>query len=169
MHPGNLGDVRQWLVGSALIENDDGLLLVANRRRDGRVDWTPPGGVIDDGEDVLGGLTREVEEETGLRVTEWEGPVYLVDAENADAGWHMTVEVFRAVTFEGDLAIDDPDGIVEDARFVPVDECETVLHQTWQLITEPVGAWLTERWTEARTYRYHVAGASRAEMVVTKL
>jgi 8-oxo-dGTP diphosphatase len=163
--------VRQWLVGSALIEDEEGrLLLVANRRRDGRVDWTPPGGVIDEGEDVLGGLTREVEEETGLQVTEWAGPVYLVDAENADAGWHMKVEVFRAVTFEGDLRVgDDPDGIVEDARFVPADECDAVFHQTWQLITEPVGAWLTERWTEARTYRYHVAGTNRAEMVVTKL
>ena len=170
MHPGNLGPVRQWLVGSALIENEDGLLLVANRRRDGRVDWTPPGGVIDEGEDVLGGLTREVEEETGLIVTEWEGPIYLVDAEAADAGWHMKVEVFRAVTFEGDLRVgDDPDGIVEDARFVPADECSAVLHQTWELITEPVGAWLSERWTEARTYRYHVAGINRAEMVVTKL
>jgi 8-oxo-dGTP diphosphatase len=163
--------VRQWLVGSALIENDDGLLLVANRRRDGRLDWTPPGGVIDEGEDVLGGLTREVQEETGLRVTEWEGPVYLVDAEAVDAGWHMKVEVFRAVAFEGDLKVgDDPDGIVEDARFVPVDECEATLRAaTWELISEPVGAWLVERWTDARTYRYSVAGATRAEMIVTRL
>jgi 8-oxo-dGTP diphosphatase len=163
--------VRQWLVGSALIENEDGLLLVANRRRDGRLDWTPPGGVIDEGEDVLGGLTREVQEETGLKVTEWEGPVYLVDAEAIDAGWHMKVEVFRAVAFEGDLKVgDDPDGIVEDARFVPVDECEATLRAaTWELISEPVGAWLVERWTEARTYRYSVAGANRAEMIVTRL
>ena len=27
-----------------------GVLLVQNRRRNGRLDWTPPGGVIDDGE-----------------------------------------------------------------------------------------------------------------------
>jgi 8-oxo-dGTP diphosphatase len=162
--------VRQWLVGSALIENEDGLLLVANRRRDGRLDWTPPGGVIDEGENVLEGLTREVEEETGLRVTAWEGPVYLVDAEAIDAGWHMKVEVFRAVEYEGDINIDDPDGIVEEARFVPVDECEATLRAaTWELISEPVGAWLTERWTEARTYRYSVAGATRAEMIVTRL
>jgi 8-oxo-dGTP diphosphatase len=163
--------VRQWLVGSALIENEDGLLLVANRRRDGRLDWTPPGGVIDEGEDVLGGLTREVEEETGLRVTEWEGPVYLVDAEALDAGWHMKVEVFRAVAYEGDLKVgDDPDGIVEDARFVPVDECDATLRAaTWELISEPVGAWLVERWTEARTFRYSLAGANRAEMIVTRL
>ena len=161
--------MRQWLVGSALIESDEGLLLVANRRRDGRLDWTPPGGVIDDGEDVIAGLTREVEEETGLRVTAWEGPVYHVDAEAADAGWHMRVQVFRAVAFEGELRVDDPDGIVEEARFVPIDECSTTLRSTWELITEPVGAWLTERWTEARTYRYALSGATRAEMVVTRL
>jgi 8-oxo-dGTP diphosphatase len=161
--------MRDWVVGGALILSDEGVLLVQNRRRNGSHDWTPPGGVIDEGESLIEGLTREVEEETGLRVTEWEGPVYLVDAEAVDAGWHMKVEVFRAVTYEGDLHVDDPDGIVEEARFVPVDECSTVLLQTWQLITEPVGAWLTERWTEARTYRYHVAGANRAEMIVTKL
>jgi 8-oxo-dGTP pyrophosphatase MutT (NUDIX family) len=141
-------------------------------RRRGRdsVTWTLPKGTPDPGETVEQTALREVTEETGLQVTEWEGPVYLVDAENADAGWHMKVEVFRAVTFEGDLRVgDDPDGIVEDARFVPADECDAVFHQTWQLITEPVGAWLTERWTEARTYRYHVAGTNRAEMVVTKL
>lgn len=163
--------MRQWLVGSALIENEHGLLLVANRRRDGRLDWTPPGGVIDDGEAVLEGLTREVEEETGLRVTEWEGPVYLVDAEAIDAGWHMKVLVFRAVAYEGEIVVgEDPDGIVEEARFVPVDECEATLRAaTWELISEPVGAWLTERWTDARTYRYSVAGANRAEMIVTRL
>jgi 8-oxo-dGTP diphosphatase len=163
--------VRDWTVGGGLIESEEGLLLVQNRRRNGALDWSPPGGVIEvaDGESLIDGLTREVEEETGLRVTEWEGPVYLVDAENADAGWHMKVEVFRAVTYEGDLHVDDPDGIVEDARFVPAHECSEVLHQTWELITEPVGAWLTERWTEARTYRYSVAGATRAEMIVTRL
>lgn len=161
--------MRQWTVGSALIENDEGLLLVANRRRDGRLDWTPPGGVIDEGEDVLGGLTREVLEETGLQVTEWEGPVYLVDAEAEEAGWHMQVEVYRAVTFEGDLFVDDPDGIVEDARFVPIGECEAVLRASWQLITEPIGAWLAERHTDARTYRYRVGGAVRADMTVVRL
>lgn len=165
--------MRQWLVGSALIENEDGLLLVGNRRRDGRLDWTPPGGVIDEGEDVLQGLTREVAEETGLRVTEWEGPVYLVDAEAIDAGWHMKVEVFRAVAYEGEIVVgEDPDGIVEEARFVPVDECEATLRAaTWELISEPVGAWLTERWAidDPRTYRYSVAGATRAEMIVTRL
>ena len=67
-------DVREWLVGGAIIETPDGVLLVRNQRRNGDLDWTPPGGVIDEGEDLLAGLAREVEEETGLVVTEWEGP-----------------------------------------------------------------------------------------------
>ena len=48
--------MRDWLVGGALIESDDGLLLVRNRRRDGSHDWSTPGGVIEEGEDLLDGL-----------------------------------------------------------------------------------------------------------------
>jgi 8-oxo-dGTP diphosphatase len=161
--------VREWLVGSALIESRDGLLLVANRRRDGAVDWTPPGGVIDAGESVLEGLTREVEEETGLVVREWGGPVYRLRAEAADAGWIMNVQVHRAIAYDGDLRVDDPDGIVVDARFVPTDECSAVLATSWQLLHEPLGAWLAERWDDERHYRYRVDGSVRAEMTVTRL
>ena len=39
--------MREWLVAGGLVESHDGLLLVQNRRRDGSLDWSPPGGVID--------------------------------------------------------------------------------------------------------------------------
>src|SRR5690606_19299374 len=74
--------MKEWRVAGALLEPTDlagHLLLVRNQRRGGHTDWSTPGGVIDDTDaDVLAGLTREVQEETGLRVTAWEGPLYEV-------------------------------------------------------------------------------------------
>ena len=51
-----------------LLTRQGATLLVANRRRDGRVEWTPPGGVVDRGEVSEEALSREVLEETGLIV-----------------------------------------------------------------------------------------------------
>ena len=62
--------IREWVVAGALVEAPEGLLVVRNVRRGGHSDWSTPGGVIDaEDASVIAGLTREVEEETGLRVT----------------------------------------------------------------------------------------------------
>jgi 8-oxo-dGTP diphosphatase len=139
--------VREWLVAGGLVENQDGLLLVQNRRRDGSLDWSPPGGVIDvsGGESVRAGLSREVDEETGLAVDEWAGPVYQVEALAERLGWLLRVEVHRALSYSGELAVNDPDGIVVDARFVPWDAAELHLEGCRRWVAEPLVAWLAER------------------------
>jgi 8-oxo-dGTP diphosphatase len=163
--------MRSWVVAAGLLEGPDGLLLVRNLRRDGSLDWSPPGGVVEvaEGESVRDGLSREVEEETGLRVTEWVGPVYEVQAEAADMGWSLRVEVHRAVAYEGELRVDDPDGIVVDARFVDVGACAGHLEGCHRWVREPLDAWLTERWEGSRSYRYRVDGADRASLSVVRL
>ena len=163
--------MKSWVVASAIVERDGEVLLVQNKRRDGRVDWSPPGGVIEiaQGEDVISGLAREVEEETGLRVTRWAGPVYLVDAEARDMGWHLHVEVHCAVEFEGELGADDPDGIVVDARFFPLDAMDDAVASMWLPTHEPLLEWLVERWADARTFSYRIEGAERATMQITRL
>ena len=52
------GSAHRWSVVSGLIENAGSLLLVANRRSNGSIDWSPPGGVVDPGEVALSALTR---------------------------------------------------------------------------------------------------------------
>jgi len=113
-----VAELSDWTVGGAVIEGPECLLLVQNLRANGSLDWTPPGGVIEvrDGESLLDGLTREVVEETGLQVTAWHGPLYRVTTTAPAMGWRMLVEVYLAVSVEGEVRVgEDPDGIVVDA------------------------------------------------------
>jgi len=158
---------RDWLVGGAVIERDGQLLLVHNLRRSGRTDWSTPGGVIDAGETLLQGLTREVEEETGLRVTAWQGPTYEVHTHAPGLGWTLRVEVHRAVSWDGELAVgEDPDGIVTDAEFVSLAALPHRLDGNQRWVSEPLLSWLDERWEVARTFRYRIDGTRESFEVV---
>lgn len=166
--------MRDWTVAGGILLDGDAVLLVHNRRRAGGSDWSPPGGVIEvaEGESVLGGLTREVEEETGLRVTRWLGPIYEVLAEAPGLGWRLRAEVHVAATYEGDLRVADPDGIVVDARFVPIAESTAHLDACHPWVREPLADWLGERWAHdaaTRAYRYRLEGANLATFAVTRL
>jgi 8-oxo-dGTP diphosphatase len=161
----------EWTVAGALVESAEGLLLVRNQRRGGRTDWSTPGGVIDATDETLRhGLAREVAEETGLVVTEWEGPLYTVVATARDLGWVMRCEVHRALAYEGDLHVDDPDGIVVEATFAAVDACAELLALCAPWVREPLSDWLTDRWgpADARDYIYDVFGAERDALRVVR-
>jgi ADP-ribose pyrophosphatase YjhB (NUDIX family) len=164
--------MREWTVAGGLLETADGVLLVRNVRRGGTEDWSTPGGVIDDAdESLVAGLTREVEEETGLQVREWTGPLYEVHAYAPDMGWRMRCEVHLAVAFDGDLRVDDPDGIVVEAAFVPVDACGGHLEACAQWVREPLEAWLADRWEPGtgRDFHYEVRGTTRDTLDVVRV
>ena len=151
--------VKEWLVAGAVIEGPQGLLLVRNRRRNGKSDWTPPGGVIEASErgDVREGLAREVIEETGLRVTAWGPMLYEVEAEAPGLGWIMRAQVWLAETCEGDLSVgNDPDGIVTDAEYVPLHRCGEHLSTTHDWVREPLVEWLDGRFAHQPIYRYRL-------------
>jgi 8-oxo-dGTP diphosphatase len=163
--------MREWLVAGALVEIDGSLLLVRNERRGGHSDWTTPGGVIDaDDSSLLDGLAREVYEETGLCVTAWEGPLYEVHAVARDMDWRLRVEVHRAVEFEGELRVADPDGIVVEAEFIAAPGCLARLADGAPWVREPLVDWLAERWgpDAARGYAYEVRGRRREELSVER-
>jgi ADP-ribose pyrophosphatase YjhB (NUDIX family) len=163
--------LHEWTVAGGLIETDAGVLLVRNLRRGGFEDWSTPGGVIDaDDADIVAGLTREVLEETGLTVREWVGPLYEVRAYAPDMGWRMRCEVYLAVAVEGELHVDDPDGIVVEARYVPHVECDAHLESGAPWVREPLAAWLQERWEPSalRAFDYEVSGTTRESMRVVR-
>jgi len=165
--------VRDWLVAAGIIEGPDGYVLVQNRRSDGRLDWTTPGGVIEvhDGETVLSGLTREVAEETGVEVSEWVGPVYDVDVTAAGLGWHLRVEVYVARRWEGELAArpSDPDGIVVDARFVAPAEAVARLRDARAYVREPLAEFMAGNKAASAHYRYRIDGDTFASATISRL
>jgi 8-oxo-dGTP diphosphatase len=163
--------VREWLVAGALVEASAGVLLVRNRRHGGASDWSTPGGVIDATDpSLLAGLAREVEEETGLRVTSWEGPIYEVHAVAVDLGWSLRVEVHRALEYEGELHVEDPDGIVVEAAFLSPSECTLRLAQGAPWVHEPLSEWLRSPWgpDAARGFHYDVRGTKREALDVRR-
>jgi hypothetical protein len=79
----------------------------------------------------------------------------------------LTVEVHRAERFFGEVAIDDPDGIVVDARFVDPSEVAALLGVTSPWITEPLLGHLMQGIDDGRTYRYRVDGGLGPDRRIT--
>ncbi|MFN0089078.1 MAG: NUDIX hydrolase [Acidimicrobiales bacterium] len=161
--------MRDWLVGGALVVGPEGVLLVQNRRPNGRLDWSPPGGVIDEGESLLEGLTREVAEETGINVIKWRGPIYEIEAIAPGLGWRLRVEAHLAVDFGGDLALGDPDGIVIEAGYVPLVDAHDRLGGAPRWVREPFGEWLSEPWRGCRRFGYHIEGVDHRGLEVVRV
>jgi 8-oxo-dGTP diphosphatase len=161
-------ELRRWMVGGGVLRRDDELLLVQNRRRNGSLDWSTPGGVIDAGESVVEGLSREVHEETGLVISGWTNLAYRVEVTFPDQGWHLFVESHVAGPWSGSLVLDDPDGIVVDARFVDMSSVAEHLEMAPVWVREPLVSWLGGPEGVAVTYRYHVEQAADRSLRVER-
>ena len=152
--------MRQWVVAGGLLHDERGLLLVANRRRGGTIDWSTPGGVVDEGETTLEALTREVREETGLRVAGWSRMAWTTEVDFVDMDMHLAVEVHLAASFEGELRVEDPDGIVVDARFLDAAGVDDRLADSPRWVAEPTRDWMSAPWDEPIHFGYRALGTS---------
>ncbi len=156
--------LRRWSVAAGVVRRGDSVLLVQNRRRNGSLDWSTPGGVIDLGEQPVEALTREVREETGLSVARWSVPLYEVEVVAPDAGFHLRVVAHRADPAEihGEIHIDDPDGIVETAAFLDLDTARSNLIEGPPWVHEPLLAHLDDGVDDGRRFGYRLDGAHLA-------
>lgn len=97
-------------------------VLVVHRVR--HSDWSLPKGKLDPGETAAEAAVREVAEETGVRTAveeELPSVIYPIPTGTKHVRW------WRMRVVDGDPTQRIPDGEVDDARFIPVDEARELL------------------------------------------
>ena len=72
--------------------------------------------------------------------------------------WTLRVEVHLAVEYSGRIHIDDPDGIVQAADWVPKEKLDELLvgQQLW--LREPLLGYVNGDLPEDGEFRYRIAG-----------
>jgi 8-oxo-dGTP diphosphatase len=97
---------------AAILYREGRVLLVKRNIDPGYGGWSLPGGFVEIGESVSDAVTREVEEETGLRCR----PTHIVDAQSVLAGFYgdLIVICYAAAIVGGDLR---SGGDADDVRF----------------------------------------------------
>jgi 8-oxo-dGTP diphosphatase len=98
--------------------------------------WSIPGGALEPGEFATEALVREVKEETGIVVLD-PGPVaFAAQVDDRSLGWFATVWTFDVAAWEGAIDVHDPDGLVLEAAWVPLEEaCRRLDLISWQPLT----------------------------------
>ncbi|MDE3091184.1 MAG: NUDIX hydrolase [Chloroflexota bacterium] len=135
--------MKNYHIVAALIRKDDQILTVHQRAPDGNEWWSTPGGVVEYGETLIDALVREVREETGLQVLDPGRLIYITQWENVPENHQAIAFVFEVKQWQGDLQPADPDGLVFEARFLPIDQVIANSQQVkWGILTEPAIAYL---------------------------
>jgi len=80
----------------------------------------------------------------------------------------LQVEVFEAIEWTGSLVVDDPDGIVEDAKFFSEKAGGARLENSPVWVREPVLAYLKEGIPSEKKFSYMVASDKDGNLTVER-
>ena len=111
----------------------DEILLVRQGLPGEEPHWSLPGGLVEEGELVNEGLAREVLEETGVTIVEPARLAFVLQVDNRRSeplragrdepvGYLATILVLEVHGWRGVVAARDPEGVVSDADFVPLED-----------------------------------------------
>ena len=100
--------LKAHIAVKALIKKDDSYLIlknIASGQNDEFSGWETPGGRLEEGEELLSGLGREIKEETGLEVS----ILFPFHTHSANVGQdnHIIGITYLATYIDGDVRIDN--------------------------------------------------------------
>jgi 8-oxo-dGTP diphosphatase len=106
---------------TAVLIQDNALLMVKHQGADDPEPfWSLLGGQVEAGETASQALIREVKEETGLDVLEIGELAYRVHIDFE--GTPTEAQIYEVIAWEGEFEIQDPDGLVIEVAFIPLEQ-----------------------------------------------
>ncbi len=154
------GGLSRQVVAAVARRGDEVLLVRQQGPDDVEPNWSLPGGVVEPGELLDQALARELREETGLVATGIRRLLLVTQSVVEHPVW---AGLWTAYTFEVEVAgeprCEDPDGLVHEARWVPVPDAIDWLGQLKPPpMREPIVAYLRDPATTPGVWLWH-AGA----------
>lgn len=142
------------------------MLVRERHERWGGAFWNIPSGMVESEETPVLGAVRELAEETGLVVAPED--LQLVGTSSAMNGEHRSLAWnFATVIQTPTIAVDDPDGLILEARWFTRDDAVALLRRLpYRPLAEPVVACLA-RDVEAGSHR--LFDTADSDPVVTSL
>jgi hypothetical protein len=95
--------------------------------------------------------------------------LYRVEVHAPDAGFFLEVETHLALAREGEIVVDDPDGIVIEATYVERSAAAAYLGNNHPWVVEPLLDHLIAGVEDGRLYRYRMTGGRGGERRVERL
>ncbi len=147
-------------------ENDTILLVQEQGPDDPEPLWLVPGGRVEIGESPLDAAVRETLEETGIRVTGVSALAHTTYIRQRDKSKATVSFIFEAGQWEGALLPADPDGLVIQACFVPIDKALRLMNRSpWRYMCEPVMGYLWHGHTPGRFMHMDVTANGAIQIV----
>lgn len=145
-----------YWVSAAIVRREESLLLVREVSESGEIGWSLPGGVIEEGEDPLNTVMREVCEETSLHVSEVLGLAYTVIYNRPEKNDRTCAFVFEATT-TGNIVAEDLDGDILEAKFIDLPLAITLLDDfPIKVMVDPAIAYLRKEAPPGMLWVYEI-------------
>jgi 8-oxo-dGTP diphosphatase len=143
--------VPDVLIVTGIVRRGGDLLMIEQAGPGEEPYWSVLGGVVEPGEFVTDALVRELREETGITVVDPGQVAFTAQVDDQNIGYFATIWTWDVARWEGEIAVDDPDRLVLQAAWVPLEEaCRRLDLISWQPLTarylrgtlEPRPLWL---------------------------